>query len=197
MFKRTLSAWSLGGSCLDSPRLVLYSRSVSGRIMGLPLTIATTSGPCSFVHPDTPARAIRPSNARTAPICLAGYKEAGRSLPPFTAHRSFPTTASCKSILLGSLIARLISGRGFCHWGCGRCRARHGRLFTLGLQCAIDSLPDLIDRLSAGDPFAVDEERGGPIDIQMIGLLHRREHCAVVLLLQADIELCGVDLLFR
>ena len=76
-------------------------------------------------------------------------------------------------------------------------RARHRRLFALGLQRAIDGFPYLVDRLGAGDPFAVDEERGSAIDVQMIGFLHRREHRAVVLLLQAGIKLGGVDFILR
>ena len=150
MFKRTLSAWSLGGSCLDSPRLVLYSLSVSARMIGLPLTIATTSGPCSRVQPDTPtAIAIRPSRTtERLPYASAENLDAGsiscrRSLRIGHSLRN----RSCKSILLGNLLARLISAWGLCSRGRGRRWARDGWLFAFGLQRAIDGLPDLVDRL--------------------------------------------------
>src|SRR5271165_4083336 len=123
---------------------------MSARMIGLPLTIATTSGPCSFVQPATPAAmAITLRRATILPLPLASLLEAGCTLRPFFTHRPFATHGSDKSILLGKLMARLISGRCSRPWDRRGRRARHRRLFALGLQCAINRLPDLVDRLGA------------------------------------------------
>src|SRR5271170_3317359 len=113
-------------------------------MIGLPLTVATTSGPCSRLQPDTPAAiTTRPKKEKKLREPFTEAFQTGRLFSLLPTHRS------CKSFLLGNGMTRLTSGWRF-RWICRRLGGARGRrLHALGLQSAIDRCPNLLNRQGA------------------------------------------------